>query len=42
MELGDLNDIVAMAVKLGRAVPANTWVEALMHEANANSFKGLM
>ncbi len=41
MELGDVNDLVDMAVALRRAVPAERWVTESIYQADLNSFKGL-
>jgi hypothetical protein len=42
MYLEDANDVVGIAVTLGRAVPAGKWVEELVEQAALDSFKGLI
>lgn len=41
MGLDDANDLIGMAVMLGRAVPANRWVTDLIDRARGDSFRGL-
>ena len=40
--LDDANDLVEMAVMLGRAVPAGKWVDRFVEAGRLDSFKGVM
>jgi len=41
MGFDDANDLVGMAVMLGRAVPAGKWVEDMIEQARSDTLKSL-